>query len=71
MGKLLYVLFFFMFTSCAVFGQQPNTIKGKIVDEATSTPVEYATITLFDVNKNIIGGGNSTGDGTFFIKYNS
>ena len=71
MGKLLCILCFFMFTSCVVFGQQPNTIKGKIVDEATSTPVEYATITLFDVNRNIIGGGISEGDGTFLINYTS
>lgn len=71
MSKLLYILCIYVFTSFTVFGQQPNTIKGKIVDEATSTPVEYATITLFDVNKNIIGGGISEGNGTFLINYTS
>lgn len=69
MSKLLFVFILFMFTGSEILGQQSNTIRGKIVDEATSSPVEYATITLFNTDKDIIGGGISEADGTFLINY--
>ncbi len=67
-------LFFFIiiilsFNFNSVYGQTPVTIIGKVLEENTNIPVEFATITLFENNsKNLINGTTAIEDGTFSIK---
>lgn len=44
------------------------TVTGKILEEGTNLPLEYATVSFIDANGNVIGGGISNGKGNYSIK---
>ena len=48
--------------------QSKGTIEGKIVDETTSAPLEYATFTLFDqIDSSMVTGSITNTEGNFII----
>ncbi|HBK82311.1 MAG TPA: TonB-dependent receptor, partial [Flavobacterium sp.] len=61
--KFLLPLFTFFVTS--IFHAQ---IKGKVIDSADKIPIEYASVSLFDVNNTIITGVITDANGYFEIK---
>lgn len=44
------------------------SIKGKILEEGTNYPLEYATVSFTDVNGNIVTGGITDIDGTYDVQ---
>lgn len=61
--------FFFFTALCFVqfaFGQKVN-ISGKIMDKATSSPIEYASVSLLSKDSTFIKGINSDEKGNFII----
>ncbi|MDT0555095.1 TonB-dependent receptor domain-containing protein [Patiriisocius hiemis] len=57
------------------FAQQNNQsqnrnfeVSGKIIEEGTNAPLEYATISFLDSNKNVVTGGITSIDGTYTIE---
>ena len=71
--RLAYLLFsLFPFISFAQVGVSAGqfTIKGKVVDSASHSPLEYATVTLITQGTNTIAGGMITDDkGAFKIDH--
>jgi hypothetical protein len=53
MPKLLYSFLFFLFCSLS-FGQSTFTLKGKVIDETTSLPIESATVYLSNVKDSAV-----------------
>ncbi|MDU1903561.1 MAG: TonB-dependent receptor [Dysgonomonas sp.] len=53
----------------SIWGQNVN-ISGKIVDKATSSPIEFANITLLNKDSVFIKGVNSDANGYFALKHN-
>lgn len=43
-------------------------VSGKIIEEGTNAPLEYATISFLDANNNVITGGITGIDGTYSIE---
>lgn len=61
---LLYLIVFFLFLSLNAFGQS-NNITGRILDQSTKEPVEYANVTLFRQDSVFIEGTVSDTIGRF------
>ncbi len=61
---LLYLIVFFLFLSLNAFGQS-NNITGRILDQSTKEPIEYANVTLFRQDSVFIEGTVSDTIGRF------
>ena len=61
---LLYLIVFFLFLSLNAFGQS-NNITGRILDQSTKEPIEYANVTLFRQDSVFIEGTASDTIGRF------
>jgi len=46
----------------------PGKIKGKVVDVQTSTPLEFATISVYTTDSVLVTGGITSADGSFSIE---
>ncbi len=68
--RLFFSAFLFLF-SIILFAQQPVkdiTVKGKIMEEGSSYPLEYATVVFIDAQNNIVTGGITDGQGNYSIE---
>ncbi|MBK9190445.1 MAG: hypothetical protein IPM77_02505 [Crocinitomicaceae bacterium] len=63
MQKVIFIFLFSFTTVCALFGQ--FTVNGKISDSADKTPIEFATVTVFNQADSSLTGGTVT-DSTGF-----
>ena len=65
------VLFLILF-SCSVFAQHKKySIQGKVLDQITNQPIEYATITLLNApDSSFVGGVATDSVGRFFLPVN-
>jgi outer membrane receptor protein involved in Fe transport len=69
-----FFIIFLMFFSIDVFSQRSEQdieiviLKGKVIDQATSMPMEFATISLYSADSVLIGGGLTEPDGSFEIE---
>ncbi len=68
-------LLLFILTTFVVVGQRPNFedkkvfVSGKVLDESSKTPLEYATVSFFSPRqKKVIGGGITDASGNFSIE---
>ena len=65
----LQLLFFLFLFANILSGQGQAFIKGQVLEADTNTPIEFATITVFDKeNDALIGGGISETGGVFAIE---
>ncbi|MBL7899349.1 MAG: TonB-dependent receptor, partial [Crocinitomicaceae bacterium] len=65
------VIFFFLFSFtavCALYGQ--FTVTGKIADSGDKTPIEFATVTVFNQADSSLTGGTVTDSTGFFMVEN-
>ena len=60
MQKLFIVLTLTFLFHSSVISQNKNSISGSIIDSVTKKPVEYATITLFNIKTNKAINGSTT-----------
>lgn len=71
MRKITFLFTVLFFTSIYIKAQSPTeasvTLTGKIVDDATNEPLEYATVVLTDVKTKKISGGVTDEKGEFNI----
>ncbi len=76
MNKYLYALLIFSTLQLSVFfvarsQQAPPPVKGEIkgavMDASGSTPLEYATVSVYDADSTLVDGGITSADGTFRI----
>lgn len=68
MHKSFLFAFFFFFTLSFLFAQQEVKISGIVLEQETGYPLEYATISFFNiVEKKITTGGITDLDGKFEI----
>lgn len=60
---------FLILLSCSVFAQHKKySIQGKVLDQTTNQPIEYATITLLNAaDSSFVGGVATDSVGKFFI----
>jgi outer membrane receptor protein involved in Fe transport len=65
-----YKLFFFLLFTCFILNAQKTlvTLQGKIIEEITNVPLEYATVVLKNTNTNKVSGGITDGKGNFSIE---
>ena len=70
-----YIVLGLLFTFLFLNGQRPNatniaiTITGNVMDETSGMPMEFATVSLFQVrDSSLIGGGLTEVDGSFSIE---
>ena len=74
--KIKFIIYFVLtlLISIPIFGQRPDfqskfILKGKVVDSETLQPLEYATISIININKpNNIEGGITNKNGDFNIE---
>ena len=74
--KIKFIIYFVLtlLISIPIFGQRPDfqskfILKGKVVDSETLQPLEYATISIININKpNNIEGGITDKNGDFNIE---
>ncbi|MCW8981899.1 MULTISPECIES: TonB-dependent receptor [Altibacter] len=69
--KKIFALLLLVATA-TVFSQRaenngPVTVSGKIIEDGTNIPLEYATVAFIDQNKNIVTGGITDIDGNYAI----
>ena len=69
--KLLTIVL--LFSSFLIFSQSPDSelkviISGKVVDELSNQPLEYATVVVKNLKTNVVDGGITDFDGNFSIK---
>ena len=68
MKKSVFFLFLFCFSTLLVSAQKEVKISGKVLEEGTNYPLEYATISFFSIKENkIITGGITNMDGVFEV----
>lgn len=68
MKKNLVFLLLLYFTTSFLFAQKEVKLTGKVIEEGTNYPLEYATISFFSIKENkIITGGITNLDGVFEI----
>lgn len=68
MKKTISLFFLFCFTSLLVLAQNDVKISGKVLEEGTNYPLEYATISFFSIKENkIVTGGITDIDGVFEV----
>lgn len=66
--KYLFFLLFILTSNINAFAQRDVTVKGKVVEQGTNYPLEYATVTFKTTdNAKIITGGITDLDGNFSI----
>lgn len=68
MKKTISLFFLFCLTSLLVLAQNDVKISGKVLEEGTNYPLEYATISFFSIKENkIVTGGITDIDGVFEV----
>lgn len=68
MKKTISLFFLFCLTSVLVLAQNDVKISGKVLEEGTNYPLEYATISFFSIKENkIVTGGITDIDGVFEV----
>lgn len=68
MKKTVSLFFLFCFTSLLVLAQNDVKISGKVLEEGTNYPLEYATISFFSIKENkIVTGGITDINGIFEV----
>lgn len=68
--KLLYLIVLFLLSGLSVFGQSLS-ISGKILNQSTQKPVQYASVALFKQDSLLLKGvaTDSTGRFHFLISH--
>ncbi|WP_299362457.1 TonB-dependent receptor [Winogradskyella sp.] len=65
----LYYISFFLLGTTTIFAQNNAKVDGKVVEEGTNFPLEYATITFRSVSdNNVVTGGITDSEGKFSIR---
>jgi ferric enterobactin receptor len=68
MMKYFLALAFFVFSSLVIYSQPSMKILGTVVDSATGSPIDYASISVIDMKtKKTISGAVSNNKGSFTI----
>jgi len=71
MQRLLFISFLFLsYITLAqpnINSTDPVTISGKILEEGTNYPLEYATVSFLDKNGKVVNGGITNTDGSYEI----
>ncbi|HMP31113.1 MAG TPA: hypothetical protein PKD85_16020, partial [Saprospiraceae bacterium] len=66
MRYLTLVTFLFFLQNTIIYGQKSIILKGKLIEQTTNQPVEFATISIFSKEDNsLITGGLSELEGIF------
>ncbi len=64
---LLLILFSFLLSSSA-FAQSQIEVTGKVLDDSSKTPLEFATVIFIDSNNTMVNGGITNQEGIYNIK---
>ncbi len=57
-----------IFFTCFLFAQNTSTANGKVLEQGTNYPLEYATVSFIDASGNTVTGGITDLDGNFSIE---
>lgn len=68
MNKSTAVAIFFFSPICFLQAQNTVLFKGLVKDSETNLPIEYATISIYNEDSTLVGGGVSELDGIFSIE---
>ena len=63
-----FIPFLLLFVCTFSFAQKEINVKGKVVEDGTAIPLEYATITFKTSDNTIVTGGITDEKGNFNIK---
>jgi hypothetical protein len=68
-----YIIVFLLFATTSFFAQRPGndtpvSITGKIVEEDSNLPLEYATVAFIDKDNKIVNGGITDANGVYQIQ---
>ncbi|MCH2488895.1 MAG: TonB-dependent receptor [Flavobacteriales bacterium] len=70
MKQLLIALL--LLTSYSIFAQRPTEekfeVSGKVIEEGSGTPLEYATVSFTNANNTVVNGGITDLDGNYSIE---